>query len=68
MTFGVEFPQVQYIDLMQIVQVWKAVTIVTSVCLNLSTILVVGHFMSAKVSPEWRLNLGFRTQKSVPFP
>ena len=68
MTFGVEFPQVQYIDLMQIVQVWKAVTIVTSVCLNLSTILVVGHFMSAKVSPEWRLNLGFRTQKKCPFP
>ena len=33
----------QYIDLMQIVQVWKAVTIVTSVCLNLSTILVVSH-------------------------
>ena len=53
---------------MYIVQVWKAGTIVTSVCLNLATILVVGHFMSAKVSPERRLNLGFRTQKKCPFP
>ena len=26
-------------------------------------IFVVSHFLSAKVSPEWRLNPGFGTQK-----
>ena len=34
----------------------------------LSTPLVVSHYFSAKVSPEWRLNLGFGTQKKCPFP
>ena len=34
----------------------------------LSTPLVVGHYFSAKVSPEWRLNLGVATQKKCPFP
>ena len=34
----------------------------------LSTLLVVSHYFSAKVSPEWRLNLGFGTQKKCPFP
>ena len=28
----------------------------------------VSHFLSAKVSPEWRLNPGFGTQKKSPFP
>ena len=31
-------------------------------------IFVASHFLSAKVSPEWRLNLGFGTQKKCPFP
>ena len=26
------------------------------------------HFLSAKVSPEWRLKLGFGTHKKCPFP
>ena len=34
---------------------------------GLSTFFVVSHFLIAKVSPEWRLNLGFGFQKSVPF-
>ena len=34
----------------------------------LSTRLVVSHYFSAKVSPEWRLNSGFGTQKKCPFP
>ena len=41
-------------------------------CVHLkrSTPLVsrVSHFLSAKVSPEWRLNPGFGTQKKSPFP
>ena len=45
----------------------KGVTFVTSVHLDL-TILVVSLFLSAKVSPEWRLNPGFGTQKKCPFP
>ena len=36
--------------------------------LKMSTFYVVSYFLSAKVSPEWRLNLGFRTQKKLcPF-
>ena len=63
----VEFLQVQYIDLREIVHVLKAVTVVTNVhFVNLSTIFVVSHFLSAKVSPEWRLHPGFGTN-NVPF-
>ena len=40
----VEFPLVQYIDLSEIVHVLKAIAIVTSKHLNLSTIFVVKHF------------------------
>ena len=49
-----------------IVHVLKAVTIVTSKHLNLSTIFVISHFLTAKVSPtEGRIPvLGLR--KSVP--
>ena len=65
----VEFPQVQYIDLWEIVHVLKAVTIVTSVRLNsLSMNFVVSHFLIAKVSPKWRLTPGFGIQKKCPFP
>ena len=62
----VEFPLVQYIDLSEIVHVLKAVAIVTSEHLNLSTIFLLSLFLSPKVSPEWRLNQG-RTQKKCSF-
>ena len=44
-----EFPQVQYIDLSELIHVLKAVTVVTSEHLNLSTIFVVSHSLIAKV-------------------
>ena len=56
----VEFPQVQYIDLSELIHVLKAVTFVTT--------FMVSHSLIAKVSPEWKLNPGFRTQKKCPFP
>jgi len=46
----------------------KALAIVTSEHWNLSTIFVFSHVLSAKVSPEWRLNQGFGTKKTCPFP
>ena len=63
-----EFPQVQYINVIQMVHVLKAVAIVTGEDLKLSTFVVVSHFLSAKVSPEWRLKPGFGTQKKVSLP
>ena len=54
--------------LSEIVHVLKAVAIVTFEHLNLSTIFVVSHLLSATMSPEWMLNLGFGTQKNCPFP
>ena len=33
-----------------------------------STLFVVNHVLSAKVSPEWRLNPGFGAQKVSLFP
>ena len=66
--YFVEFPQVQYIDLSEIVHGLKAVVMVTIENLNLSTMFVDSYFLSAKVSPKWRLNQGFRTQKSCFFP
>ena len=48
----VEFPQVQNIDLRELIHVLKAVAIVTSEHFNLSTIFVVSHFLIAKMSPE----------------
>ena len=41
----------QCIDLSEIVHVVKDDTVLT--------LFVVSHFLSAKVTPEWRLNLGF---------
>ena len=49
----VEIQQAQYIDLSEIVHVLKAVAIVTSEHLNLSTVFVVSHLLSAKMSPQW---------------
>ena len=46
-------PQVQFIDLSELVNVMKAVAM-SSVHLNIAMIFVVSHFFSAKVSPEWR--------------
>ena len=64
-----DFPRAQYIKCFYvIVHVLKAVSIVTSEHLNLSTIFVVSQLLSAKVSPEWRLNPGSGTQKKCPFP
>ena len=40
----VELPQVQYIDLSEIVLVVKAIVIVTSVHLNLLMLFVASHF------------------------
>ena len=62
----VELPQVQYISLSEIVHVLKAVVIVTRVHLNISMIFVVSHFLSAQVTPEWRLNPSFGTKKKCP--
>ena len=51
----------QCIDLSEIVHVVKDDIIVTSVHLKLLhvTLFVVTHLLSSKVSPKWRLNLGF---------
>ena len=49
----------QCIDLSEIVHVVKDDVIVISVHLKLLTLFVVSHFLSAKVTPEWRLILGF---------
>ena len=61
--------QVQYINFnlkeIIIVHVVKAAIIVISEHFNLSTLLVVSHVLSTKMSPEWRKNLGF---KKCPFP
>ena len=59
------FSQVQYIDLSEIVQFVEADIIVITVHLKLSTLFVISHVLGAKVSPEWRLNLVFGTQKKL---
>ena len=53
----VKFPQVQYLDFSETVHVLKAVAVLTSEHLKLSTVFVVNHLLSAKVTPEWRSNL-----------
>ena len=60
------FNQVRYINLSEIVHVLKAVPIVTRVHLNILMIFVVSHFLSAKMSPQWRLNPSFGTKKKCP--
>ena len=47
-----EFTQVHYIDFGAIVQLVKVSIIVLSVHLEISTLFVVSHFSSFKVSPE----------------
>ena len=63
-TLCVEFPQVQHIDLSELIHVLKAVAIVTSALMNLST-SGQSLFWLLKVSPEWRLNLGVRAPQKV---
>ena len=58
----------QILSEIPVVHVLKAVAIVTSQHLILSTIFVISHLLIAKMSLEWRLNLGFGTQRKCPFP
>ena len=67
-TLYVEFKQALFIDLSEIVQFVKASTFFISAHLKISTLFVISHILRAKVSPEWRLNSSFRTQKKCPFP
>ena len=60
----VEFPQVQKIDTSKIIVFWK----LSNASTYLRTIFVVSHFLIAEMSPEWRLNPVFGTQKKRPFP
>ena len=63
-----EFQQVQYIDLRKILQFVQAIIIAIIEHLKLSTLFVSllwSVTLGAKVSPEWRLNPGFGTQKKV---
>ena len=62
----VAFPQVKYINLSEIVRLVKAVALLRSVNLKLSTLFVVSRFLS--VSPKGRLNPVFRPRKKCPFP
>ena len=57
----VEFPQVQYIDLCEIVCVLKAVAMIVTNEHSLNQWYL--WPVSTKVSPGWTLNLGFATQK-----
>ena len=59
----VAFPQVKYISLSEIVRLVKAVALLRSVNLKLSTLFVVSRFLS--VSPEGRLNPVFGPRKKV---
>ena len=70
MILCVEFQQVHYTDLSEIVQFVKADIIVISVNLKLSSepFLLSVTFWVLKVSREWSLNLGFGIQKKCPFP
>ena len=58
----VEFPQVQYIDLSETLRVLKAVAIVSSEDLKLSTIFVVSYLLSAIRCPY------SGPRKIAPFP
>ena len=69
---SVEFLQVQYINLSEMVHNLKAFAIwQENTPKTVSTIIVVSQFstfLSAKVFPEWKLNPGFGTQKKCFFP
>ena len=64
----VEFTQVQYHYMSEIVQFVKAsIIIVISVHLKISTLFVVSHFLNAKVLLNGNKNPVFWTQKKCPF-
>ena len=63
----VEFTQVQYHYMSEIVQFVKASIIVISVHLKISTLFVISHFLNAKVLLNGNKNPVFRTQKKCPF-
>jgi len=67
-TLYVELTQALFIDLSEIVKFVKASTFVISAHLKISTLFVISRILRAKVSPEWRLNPGFGTQKKCLFP
>ena len=52
----------------EIVHILKAFAIVTSERLNLSTIVLVCHFLSATLSLEWGYTRVSVTRKSLPIP
>ena len=56
------------INLSEIVQFLKAPIIVISVQLKMSTLFVVSHVLSAKVSPELSQTQFSGPNKRVPFP
>ena len=58
----------QYIDLSEIVQFMKAMSIVTSVQQTKSTLIVVSHVLSAKVSPDGGKTQVLGPRKSAPIP
>ena len=49
----------------EIVHIVKDVAIVTGEHFALSTLFVVSHVLSVKVSPEWRLNPGVSGPRKV---
>ena len=57
-----------YINLSEIVQFLKAPIIVISVQLEMSTLFVVSHVLSAKVYPELSQTQFSGPGKRVPFP
>ena len=59
----VAFPQLKYINLSEIVRLVKAVALLRSLNLKLSTLFEVSRFLS--VSPEGRLNPAFGPRKKV---
>lgn len=63
----VEFTQVQYHYMSEIVQFVKTSIIVISVHLKISTLFVISHFLNAKVLLNGNKNPVFQTQKKCPF-
>ena len=54
------------IGLIEIFHVVKAGITVNRLHSDLSSLFVVSHVLGTKVSPEWRLNLGFGTLEKLP--
>ena len=65
-TINVSLRYCVLIGLKEIFHVVKADIIVNRLHSNLSSLFVVSHVLGTKVSPEWRLNLGFRTLEKLP--